>query len=75
MRAARALIGWTAEDLAEQSGVGWATIQRLETSDGVPPFRRGTLARVKATLETEGVEFVGDPLTSPGVRLRCSVAP
>ncbi|WP_206170004.1 hypothetical protein [Sphingorhabdus sp. YGSMI21] len=45
-------------------------MQRFEASSGVPPSRSGTLERVKAALEGAGIEFIGDPVTSPGVRLR-----
>jgi len=38
--------------------------------EGIPPSRGGTLERVQAALEAEGIEFLGDPETSPGVRLR-----
>lgn len=57
-------------DLAALASVSWATIQRFETACGVPPSRGGTLERVKAALEAAGVEFIGDPVSSPGVRLR-----
>ncbi len=70
IRSARALLKISAGDLAEMSGVTWKTIQRFESSDGIPPSRGGTLERVKAALEAEGIEFLGDPVTSPGVRLR-----
>ena len=33
VRAARALLGWRQEDLSKASGVGTATIQRVEKSD------------------------------------------
>ena len=46
------------------------TIQRFETTNGVPPSRSGNLERIKAALEQAGIEFIGDPITSPGVRLR-----
>ena len=69
IRAARALLGISSKDLAKLSEVGWATIRRFEESDGVPPSRSGTLERVKSALEQAGIEFIGDPLTSPGVRL------
>ena len=62
--------GITASQLAERADVTWKTIQRFETADGIPPSRSGTLDRVKSALETAGIEFIGDPLTSPGVRLR-----
>jgi len=70
IRAARALTGMSTDDLATRAGVGWATIKRFEATEGVPPSRGGTLEKVKSALEAAGIEFIGDPLTSPGVRLR-----
>lgn len=69
IRAARALLGITSPELSERSGVSRPTIQRLESVDGIPPSRGGTLERVKEALEAEGIEFIGNPITSPGVRL------
>ena len=69
IRSARALLGISAEELGRLANVGWATIQRFEASDGVPPSRAGTLERVKTALEQAGIEFLGDPENSPGVRL------
>jgi hypothetical protein len=45
-------------------------LQRFETHDGVPDSRSGTLDKVRAALEARGIEFLGDPDKSPGVRLR-----
>lgn len=70
IRGARGLLKISATELAEMAGVTWKTIQRFETASGIPPSRSGTLERVKAALEAAGIEFVGDPITSPGVRLR-----
>jgi len=70
IRGARALLGISAAELAAQAGVTWKTIQRFESVAGVPVSRSGTLARVKSVLEAQGIEFVGDPIASPGVRLR-----
>lgn len=70
IRAARGLLNFSAEHLGAMASVGWATIQRFEGVDGIPPSRGGTLERVKEALETAGVEFIGDPVHSPGVRLR-----
>jgi predicted transcriptional regulator len=71
IRAARALLGMSAVELAARANVGWATIQRFETAEGVPPSRSGTLQRIQKTLEDAGVDFLGDPISSPGVQLRC----
>lgn len=45
-------------------------MKRFEEGNGIPPSRGGTLERVKAALEHAGIEFLGDPVTSPGVRWR-----
>jgi len=69
IRAARALLGISATELAERADVDWSTVQRFEGTEGVPKSRSGTLQRIKETLEDAGVTFLGDPVTSPGVRL------
>ncbi len=69
IRAARAMLNISAAELAERANVNWRTVQRMESVDGVPPSRMGTLDRIQAVLEAAGIEFIGDPITSPGVRL------
>ena len=69
IRAARALLDISSEELSKLSGVGWATIRRFEQADGVPRTRLGTLSRGIEALEAAGIEFIGDPMCSPGVRL------
>lgn len=70
IRAARALVEMSASELAKRAGVGWATVQRFESTEGVPDSRSGTLQRIKETLENAGVVFLGDPMKSPGVQLQ-----
>lgn len=70
LRAGRALIKWSADELAKHSGVGVATIRRLEVAFGVPSSNARTLEQLKNCLEHAGVEFVGTPGDRPGVRLR-----
>ena len=72
IRAARGLLGLSSKQVSSLTDVSWATIKRFEDAHGIPPSRSGTLERVKAALEAEGIEFIGDPITSPGVRLRRS---
>lgn len=60
----------SAAELAALADVNWKTVQRMETAEGVPPSRAGTLERIQAVLEAAGIEFIGDPAISPGVRLR-----
>lgn len=69
IRAARALLRWSSANLSEKSGVGNATIKRLEVMDGVPSGHVRTLMAIKEALETAGVEFIGAPDDHPGVRL------
>jgi len=70
IRAARALLRWSALDLAEKSKVGVATIRRIELNDGIPSSNARTLDALLKTLELAGVEFIGTPEDAPGVRLR-----
>jgi transcriptional regulator with XRE-family HTH domain len=60
----------SAKELAELAGVSWATVQRYEAGGGAQQRARDTLAKIQRALEREGVEFIGDPEASPGVRLR-----
>jgi len=70
IRAARALLRWSSADLSKNSGVGTATIKRMEVMDGVPSGQVRTIEALRAALEGAGVEFVGSPSDAPGVRLR-----
>lgn len=63
-------MGLSSQQLAEASGVGWSTIKRFEDAEGEPSSRGGTLERLVSALEAEGIEFLGDPVKSPGVRLK-----
>ena len=70
IRAARSFLRWSAQDLAEQSGVGISTIKRLELMEGVPSAQTRILAAIHKALESAGIEFIGSPSDAPGVRLR-----
>ena len=70
IRAARALLRWTADTLAIKSGIGVATIRRLELMEGVPSGNIKTLLAIKTALEEAGVEFVGTPNEGAGVRFK-----
>jgi transcriptional regulator with XRE-family HTH domain len=69
LRAARALIGWSREELAKHSGVGANTTKDFEINDSDPKL--GTVNKWRRALEAAGVEFI-DPTADkgPGVRLR-----
>ncbi|WP_442756608.1 transcriptional regulator [Methylocystis sp. JAN1] len=70
MRAARALIRWTVEDLAKTANVGVMTVRRAEANDGAPSMMANNLAAIRAALESAGVEFIPENGGGPGVRLK-----
>ena len=70
IRAARSMLRWTGKDLAEKSGIGFSTLMRLEVEEGVPKAQVKTLEAIRKTFEKAGIEFIGSPEDSPGVRLR-----
>ena len=67
-RAARGLLDWSQQKLAEEAGVGIVTVRQLEA--GVHQPRRATLEVVKRCLEQAGVEFIPENGGGVGVRLR-----
>jgi len=67
IRAARALIDWTREDLANASGVTVRTLARIESSQTLP--RPATLQAISSALEAAGIEFISQNGGGPGVRL------
>ena len=69
IRAARALLGISAAELAQKAKISHRTLQRFEASDGIPDGRTSILAKIGAALEAAGITFTGDPLISPGVEL------
>ncbi len=70
IRAARALLRWSADDLASAAGIGIATVRRFETVEGIPSGQVRVLEAIQNTLEEAGVEFIGTPDDRPGVRLK-----
>jgi predicted transcriptional regulator len=67
-RAARGLLDWTQQDLADRAGVGIVTVRQVEA--GVSDPRRSTLEVIRRALETAGVQFIDENGGGPGVRLR-----
>lgn len=69
IRAARALLGWTASDLAERSGVSYPTVQRLDATKGQVGGRHETVEAIRKALEAGGVQFLdaGAIAGGPGV--------
>ena len=68
IRAAIGMLNWSRKDLAEQSGLSFASMMRLESFEGVPSSNFKTLEAIKTTFEKAGVEFIGTPEEGAGVR-------
>jgi hypothetical protein len=70
IRAARALLRWSAQDLARESALGVNTIRRAEVAEeGISLTTANDLA-IRRAFEAAGVEFIGGNGGGPGVRLR-----
>jgi transcriptional regulator with XRE-family HTH domain len=67
-RAARALLDWSQQELANRAGVGIVTVRQIEAGSTEP--RRATLVVVRQACEAAGVEFIDENGGGPGVRLR-----
>jgi transcriptional regulator with XRE-family HTH domain len=74
IRAARALIRWTAEELARHSVVSVTTVRRAELTPSKTALTRANDQAIRRALEQAGVEFIDAESGGPGVRLRTPLA-
>ena len=58
MRAARALIRWSADDLAQSARLGVATIRRAEGVDGPPTMTEANAYAIERTLRAAGIALI-----------------
>jgi hypothetical protein len=70
IRAARALLHWSAEELARSSSVGLTTIRRAELTKSATSLTTANDLSIRRALEEAGVEFIDANGGGPGVRLR-----
>jgi transcriptional regulator with XRE-family HTH domain len=70
IRAARALLRWSANDLARASSLGLNTIKRAELAEDKTSLTVANDLAVRRALEAAGVEFIDESGGGPGVRLR-----
>ena len=70
VRAARALVRWSAEDLSQRSSVSLRTIRRAELAEQVMTMTNANNLAIRRALEDAGVEFIDENGGGPGVRLR-----
>jgi hypothetical protein len=69
IRAARALLRWSAGDLSRQSSVSLRTIRRAELAEWRMPMTTANNLAVRRAFESVGVEFIDENGGGPGVRL------
>jgi transcriptional regulator with XRE-family HTH domain len=69
IRAGRALLGWSAADLARESALGVNTIRRAELADRETSLTSANDRAIRRALEAAGVVFIDEDGGGPGVRL------
>ena len=67
-RAARGLLDWTQQELANAARVGVATVRLFESE--ATETRQATLAVIRGAFEVAGVEFTDENGGGVGVRFR-----
>ena len=61
LRAARAMLGWSVQRMAEEAGVAISTVKRIEAADGLSNVTVAKLGAVTSALEATGrIRFEGD---------------
>ena len=69
IRAARALLHWSQEDLAKKAGIGVATVRRIEAGDGLVSGHTSTAFQIQKAFEAAGIRFIADN-ESDGIGVR-----
>ena len=69
LKMARAALGWSIKKLANKSLVSVRTIKRIETEGMIEKVTPANIRLIRETLQTAGIEFIGEAGEGPGVRL------
>ena len=72
IKAARAMLGWSTQVLADTAGVSVATVTKYDQQTGIPRANARVLNAIMLALSNAGITFTGDPLINPGVTLNIS---
>lgn len=67
-RAARGLLDWSQQQLADSAKVGTSTVRNFEAGRSLP--MTNNLEAIMRSMEVAGVEFIPENGGGPGVRLR-----
>ena len=69
IRAARALLGLSGQELADKCGISLKTLRRYEPQNGIPAGNTKVLESIEFVLKGHGIVFTGHPFKDPGVIL------
>lgn len=76
IRAARVMLEWSQETLAQRAGVGTATVKRIEARRGPAKGNAESVWKIQKALEDGGIMFISaDVAAGPGVRLAAPYPP
>jgi predicted transcriptional regulator len=70
IKAGRALLNWSQEELATAADVSVPTIKRLEAVDGPLGGREQTIEKIVDSMRAAGIEFIDENGGGLGVRFR-----
>jgi transcriptional regulator with XRE-family HTH domain len=68
IRAARGLLGWSQQKLADQAKLSLTSLNRIERSDGDP--RASSLLAIETALMRAGIRFINERDGTIGVAIR-----
>jgi hypothetical protein len=70
IRAARALLRWSALELAQECALGANTIRRAEVAEDATSLTPANELAIRRALEAAGIEFIDENGGGAGVRFR-----
>jgi transcriptional regulator with XRE-family HTH domain len=70
LRAGRALLRWSADDLAKKARIGVATVRRAEAQDDEITATVANTSAMRQALEDAGLEFIFENGGGAGIRFR-----
>lgn len=74
IKAGRAMVGLSQQELAQKAGISVATLNNIERGAQTDP-KLSTLSAIRRALESCGVEFTDEMMGGVGVRLKNSLRP
>jgi len=75
IRAARALLGWSQDQLARRAKIGLATLRRMEQTEGIVKGNFSTVLKIQKALEQAGIHFIEDDPGEMGIVISTHLPP